>query len=108
MTTVKFNAKPFERSFNTLLDDFFSEIPVRYRNNDIAQSWKGFAPVNIVENETGYQIEVIAPGFEKSDFKVNTENNTLTISAEKKTEVKEESDVKKSEKQIRREYSYRS
>ena len=107
MTQVKFNARPFERSFNNLLDDFLSEMPVIYKNG-VSQSWKGFAPVNITEKETNYNIEVVAPGFEKSDFKVNIEENVLTISAEKKNEVKEESDVKKDGKQIRKEYSYRS
>ncbi|MEI2737455.1 MAG: Hsp20/alpha crystallin family protein [Chitinophagaceae bacterium] len=60
-------------------------------------------PVNVKETEKGYLLEVVAPGFEKADFKVNLNQNLLTISAEKKEELKEEK-----EKQIRREYSYRS
>jgi HSP20 family protein len=48
-------------------------------------------------------LEVIAPGFEKTDFNINLDQNLLTISAEKKDDVKQEN-----EKQIRREYSYRS
>jgi len=31
-------------------------------------------------------LEVIAPGFEKEDFKINLEKNLLTISADKKSE----------------------
>ena len=45
----------------------------------------------------------MAPGFEKTDFIINLDQNLLTISAEKKDEVNQEN-----EKQIRREYSYRS
>ncbi|MEI9943165.1 MAG: Hsp20/alpha crystallin family protein [Chitinophagaceae bacterium] len=102
MTYLNFNRKPFEKSFNNLVDDFFSELPVLYKN-DATQDWKGFAPVNIKENEGNYNIEVVAPGFEKADFKINLDQNILTISAEKKNEVKNEN-----EKQIRKEYNYRS
>jgi HSP20 family protein len=45
----------------------------------------------------------VAPGFEKTDFTVNLDQNLLTISAEKKDEAKVEN-----EKQIRREHSFRS
>jgi HSP20 family protein len=48
-------------------------------------------------------IVVVSPGFEKTDFKLNVEQDTLTISAEKKSEEKQENT-----KQIRKEYNYRS
>jgi HSP20 family protein len=100
MTHVKFNLKPFEGSFNNLVDGLFAEFPVLYKNE---QNWKGTVPVNIKETEKNYSIEIVAPGFEKTDFKVNLEQQLLTISAEKKSEAKQEN-----EKQIRSEYSYRS
>ena len=102
MTHVKFSQRPFEKSFNTLVDDLFSELPVLYKSN-FNDSWKGNAPVNIKENEKSYSVEVVAPGFEKNDFKINIDQDVLTISAEKKNEVKEDND-----KQIRREHVYRS
>jgi HSP20 family protein len=103
MTNVKFNRKPFEGTFNTLVDDLFTELPALFKSefNNVGQ--KGFVPVNVKETEKSYQLEVVAPGFEKTDFTVNLDQNLLTISAEKKDEVKEEN-----QKQIRREYSYRS
>ncbi|PZR25464.1 MAG: Hsp20/alpha crystallin family protein [Citrobacter freundii] len=108
MTHVKFGRRPFERSFNNLVDDLFSELPVLYRNGT-DQVFKGFAPVNIKESEKGYSLEVVAPGFEKTDFKVNIDQDVLTVSAEKKEEVKENADnAVKTDKQIRREYSFRS
>lgn len=102
MTLVKLNRKPFERNFNSFVDDFFTELPGLFRNEAEPQ-WKGFVPVNILETEKGYSLEVVAPGFEKKDFKVNLDQQVLTISAEKKEEVKDET-----KKQIRKEYNYRS
>ena len=105
MTQVKFNSKPFEGTFNNLVDDLFAEFPVLYKNQ---QNWKGSVPVNIKETEKNYIIEVVAPGFEKTDFKISLEQQLLTISTEKKNEVKEDSDNNRNEKQIRKEYSYRT
>lgn len=102
MTLVKLNRKPFERNFNSFVDDFFTELPGLFRNEAEPQL-KGFVPVNILETEKGYSLEVVAPGFEKTDFKVNLDQQVLTISAEKKEEVKDDT-----KKQIRKEYNYRS
>jgi HSP20 family protein len=102
MTHVKFSQRPFEKSFNNLVDDLFSELPVLYKSN-FNDSGKGYVPVNIKESEKNYSVEVVAPGFEKNDFRINIDQDVLTISAEKKNEVKEEN-----EKQVRREHHYRS
>ncbi len=107
MTHVRFGRRPFEKSFNNLVDDLFSELPVLYRNGTDTV-FKGFAPVNIKESDKGYSLEVVAPGFDKSDFKVNIDQNVLTVSAEKKEEVKENAENSNTEKQVRREYSFRS
>lgn len=103
MAYVKFNSRPFEGTFNNLVDDLFTELPVLFKNDFNNLERKGSIPVNVKETEKSYQLEVVAPGFEKSDFKVNMEQDLLTISAEKKSEVKDEN-----EKHIRREYSFRS
>jgi HSP20 family protein len=103
MTNVKFNSKPFAGTFNNLVDDLFAELPVLFKNDFNNAERKGFVPVNVKETEKGYELEVVAPGFEKTDFKVNLDQNLLTISAEKKDELRDEN-----QKQIRREYSYRS
>jgi HSP20 family protein len=102
MTQTKFTRKPFEGSFNSFVDDLFTELPVFIKNEFNQTVRKGFVPVNVKETEKGYQLEIVAPGFEKTDFKINLDQNLLTISAEKKNEVKE------NEKQIRREYNYSS
>jgi HSP20 family protein len=59
--------------------------------------------VNIAENDKVYSVEVVAPGFKKEDFKVKVEDDILTISAETKSEKKEEG---KEKEYTRREYNY--
>lgn len=44
---------------------------------------------NIIETEKGFEIELAAPGYSKSDFQLKVENKHLVISTEKK-EVTEE------------------
>lgn len=104
MTNVKFNGVPFERTFTSLVDDFFTEIPGLLKTEVNRPNIKGHVPVNITENENDYQIDVVAPGYEKTDFKINVENNLLTISAEKK----EEKNTNQQSKNIRKEFHLRS
>src|SRR4030043_1362696 len=59
--------------------------------------------VNIVESKDDYRIEVAAPGLNKDDFKINLENNVLTVSSEK-----EEKTEENNEKVMRKEFSYYS
>jgi HSP20 family protein len=59
--------------------------------------------VNIVEGKDDYRIEVAAPGLDKADFKIDFENNVLTISAGK-----EEKQEEKNERYMRREFNYSS
>ena len=103
MTHVKFNRKPFEGTFNNLVDDLFTELPTLFKTEFNNTTRNGSVPVNIKETENAYNIEVVAPGFEKTDFKINLEHNLLTISAEKKVENQQTTD-----KQIRKEYQYSS
>lgn len=50
----------------------------------------GTNPVNIRETTTGYEMELVAPGLRKEDFRVSVEANTLTVSFEHKDEQKSE------------------
>jgi len=59
--------------------------------------------VNVQEDENEYVIEVAAPGMKKDDFKVEVNNDILTISAEK-----ENKDEEKQEGYTRREFCYTS
>jgi HSP20 family protein len=53
---------------------------------------KSFPSVNISEDDKNYCVDVVAPGFNKDDFKINVENDMLTISAEAKSEWSDSSD----------------
>jgi HSP20 family protein len=100
MNTVKLKQFPASASFNNLMDDFFMQFPSLYRDDSAAGVNKTI-PVNVREVENGYQVEVIVPGFNKEDIKVNLENNQITISAAKKQEAT-------NGKVIRSEYKYQA
>lgn len=100
MTYVKFNNGVINKSLAHAMDELMKGIPDLFQEVSLTQ--RAYVPVNIRENQAGYALEVVAPGFEKSDFKINLEDNILTISAVKKPEDKTEK-----EKQIRREFNYR-
>lgn len=107
MTHVKFNSKPLASSFSHLVDDLFNEFPVIFNNDFNETVRKGSVPVNVKETENGYEMEVIAPGFEKTDFTVSVDQGVLNVSGEKKGE-KNVEEVKGNSKTIRREYAFRS
>lgn len=77
---------------------------------DVFNRWPGTAKntlpaVNVSEDDKHFHIDVVAPGFKKEDFKINVNDDILTISAETKTE----SENKDGKRQYnRREYSYSS
>lgn len=60
--------------------------------------------VNIVEHETSFEISLAAPGKTKADFKIELNDDVLTISAEEKTE----NEARESGKFTRKEFSYAS
>ena len=62
--------------------------------------------VNISEDEKSYKVDVVAPGMKKENFKVNVDDDVLTISAEVKTENIQEED--EARQYSRREYSHSS
>ena len=61
--------------------------------------------VNLKESDKGYDIEVAVPGKRKEDFKIQLENNLLTISNEERME-REEKD--ENDKFLVREFGYQS
>ena len=103
MTHSKFHNRNFDRSFDNMVDELFTGLPVVLNDGYNFLTKQGYVPVNIKEIENGFSLEVVAPGIEKTDFKVNVDGNVLTISAERKAE-----ENRQTEKQIRKEYSYRS
>lgn len=67
-------------SFNNLVDRFFNES--LSRSGGSAYS---FVPkVDIIENEKAFEIQVAVPGMNKQDFKIDLNENNLTVSGERK------------------------
>jgi HSP20 family protein len=66
--------------------------------------------LSVKETEKSYELEVVAPGFEKTDLKINIDQDLLTISAEKKdnTSAALSANSDSATKNIRREYQYSS
>ena len=98
MTFVKTN-NPFAKSFDGLMNELINELPSTL-SKTVRQDVFGFPPVNIVEKTDHYHLQLAAPGFDKGDFNIKLEGETLTISAEKKEDTKSETD-----KVIRNEFS---
>ena len=97
MTFVTSNYKP-ARNFNNFFGELLNDFPAFVTSNGNA-----FPPVNIVETADAYHLELNAPGRSKDDFKVNLDNDLLTISYDKKEEPNTEN-----VKAIRREFSFQS
>jgi HSP20 family protein len=101
MTLVKTH-NPFAKSFDGLMNEIFNELPTNF-GKVLREDVLHFPPVNITENEAGYDVKLSAPGFEKGDFSIKLDANILTISAEKKEE-----STATTEKTIRKEFSLKS
>lgn len=101
MSYVTFSSRPFEGTVNNLVKDLFTELPSLFGPDFNNFERKGSVPANVKETANAFILELVAPGFEKTDFRIDLEQNLLTISAEKKEGVNNEN-----EKQIRREYAY--
>ena len=86
-------------TFTNLFEDIFSnaESGHIFKNNETLPS------VNIAENNDGFKIEFAVPGLTKKEFKIDLDNNVLTVGSEKKEE-KEENN----QNFTRREFNYSS
>jgi HSP20 family protein len=91
LVTRNFN-RPTVSSFPSLwndlfADDFFIKQAIRDKNTckttAKSRNNNNTPAVNIKDKKGHYFIEVAAPGFKKSDFLVEVEDNTLTISTRK-------------------------
>lgn len=70
-----------------------ADIVNNFFDNDMADFFGKRAcdpAANILENPEAFMLEIAAPGMKKDDFKINLENNILTISVEMEDAQKEE------------------
>ena len=80
------------------MNEILNELPTSF-GKTIREDLLHFPPVNIVEKTNSYHIQLNTPGFDKADFSVKLDSNILTISGDKKEEVKDET-----AKSIRKEF----
>ncbi|MBN2637992.1 MAG: Hsp20/alpha crystallin family protein [Bacteroidales bacterium] len=81
MNLIRFNQYP-------IFNDLFENFERNFINQ--ANELKGDMPaVNINEENDRFILELAAPGLNKSDFKINLDNQVLTISSAKKEEKNE-------------------
>jgi HSP20 family protein len=85
MTLIKFEPlKEFESLHDRVMrmfNDFSTEMPMQ------------FSPrIDISEDEKKIYVEAEVPGIKKDDLKISVQDNILTISGEKKSEVEEKKD----------------
>jgi len=89
-------------AWNSFIDELFTNELGNVKNTDFN---KGItAPkVNIKESADAFTLEMAVPGFKKSDFVIDLENETLLVSAEIKTEQEDSKD-----NYTRKEFGYAS
>lgn len=98
MTIVKYRpTRAMVTPFNDLVNEFFGrDIAHLFGSDDLPVR----APrVNIIERKDDFKLDLLAPGFSKTDIQLNVEDNTLTVSAEKKVE-----HLQENERYTRREF----
>ncbi len=104
MALVKFangnSNKVFKPVYSDVFDSFFNS------DSFLPKSMIARIPaVNIAENEVEFHIELAVPGLKKENFKINLEQDQLTISVEGKTD---HSELNEAKKYNRVEYNYSS
>lgn len=75
----------------------------RFFNEDFGNGMNEFPAVNVKDLKDTYEVQLAAPGLEKSDFNITMDNGILTITAEKEEKKEEEK-----EGFIRKEFSFNS
>lgn len=87
----------------SFFDRFFGNDLIDWNTSNFSAPNSTLPAVNVKETDDDFFIEVAAPGMKKDDFKVNYQNDVLTISAERKEKVDEgEGDF------ARKEFAYQS
>lgn len=87
----------YSTPFSNLMENFFND-------NFFSREFSTAVPaVNVSEDNDKFCVELSAPGFNKEDFRVESDNKVLLISAEHKTENED-----KTKTYTRKEFSYGS
>lgn len=104
MTSMMKRNGNLSSTFPNLFDDLFTKDLFDWGTSNYSPAGTTLPAVNVKETAEHYLVEMAAPGMKKEDFKIELDNNLLTISSEKK----HEHEVKEGEKYTRKEFSYQS
>ncbi|HBK71183.1 MAG TPA: heat-shock protein [Flavobacteriaceae bacterium] len=94
----------YQNTLPNLFDRFFNNELEGWGRNNFSNTNTTLPAVNIKENVDAFEVEVAAPGFNKSDFNIELNNDILTISSEKEIN----NEIKEDERVSKREFSYQS
>jgi HSP20 family protein len=94
----------FSNQFPSLFDHFFENDLYDWSNRHFSTTDTTLPSVNIKESQDEFEVELAAPGFQKTDFTIELKHDMLTISSEKKIE----NETKEGQQFARREFSYQS
>ena len=86
MSLIRYNKPVFQRRFNHVFDSLIDEL----NNNNLKVNFQ--PKVSISENEQSFSVNAELPGVKKENIHVDLEENSLTISGEKKFKNEEEKD----------------
>lgn len=92
-----------DRLYPAFFNNFFGRELMDWNNSAFTGADNTLPAVNILEDDDKIRIEVAAPGMKKEDFKINLDQNRLTVSAEVEEEKNETN-----ERFARKEFCYRS
>lgn len=101
MSLIKFRTNdPVMSPFENIFSDFFEGEFLPSRRN---RNFGSLPAANIKETEKSFLVELASPGMTKEDFKIELDEDLLTIRSEKETE-KEETE----NRYTKREFNYTS
>ena len=90
-------------AFSNLFGEFFDKAFSDWNSTNFSVTNTTLPAVNIQESKDDFLVSMAVPGMSKKDFKLDLNDNVLTISSEKKEDKKKEV-----ENYTRKEYSYQS
>jgi HSP20 family protein len=91
-------------TWSNFFNDFLNRDWYDWSNQNFSLTNTTIPAVNIKENENEFEVDMAAPGMEKDDFRLELNNNVLTISSEKQSELHSD----KGKNVTRSEFSYQS
>jgi len=94
----------YQNQLPSLFDKFFNNELEGWNRKNYSTTNTTLPSVNIKENKDSFIVDVAAPGFEKTDFNIELNNDLLIVSSEKSTD----EELKEDEKVSKQEFSYQS